>query len=98
MWQSRKLTVVRYNKNQHRSEQMIPHRALSNELTGSGLRDRVTACRKRLREHRVMLKAHAAAMEELFPEARLNCSPGKDVERAEAGALLQIEEQEVGIT
>ena len=78
---------------------MIPHRTLSNELAGSGLRDRVTACRKRLRENRVMLKTQAAAaVEELFPEARLNCSPGKDVERLEAGALLQIEEQEVGIT
>lgn len=78
---------------------MIPHRMLSNELTGSGLKDRVTACRKRLRENRVMLKTHAAAaVEELFPEARLNCSPAKDVERLDAGTVLQIEEQEVGIT
>jgi hypothetical protein len=76
---------------------MIPHRLLSNEIAGSGLRDRVTACRKRLRENRVMLKAHAAnTVDELFPEARLNCSPAQDVERSEA--LLQIEEQEVGIT
>ncbi|HEV7680499.1 MAG TPA: hypothetical protein VGO68_00135 [Pyrinomonadaceae bacterium] len=44
-----------------------------------------------------MLKTHAATVvEELFPEAGVNCSPAKDVERAEA--LLQIEEQEVGIT
>jgi hypothetical protein len=44
-----------------------------------------------------MLKTHAStAIEELFPEARLNCSSAKDVERSEA--LLQIEEQEVGIT
>lgn len=78
---------------------MIPHRMLSNEIAGSGLRDRVTACRKRLRENRVMFKTHAAtAMEELFPEARVNCSSTKDVERSEAAALLQIEEQEVGIT
>lgn len=76
---------------------MIPHRLLSNEIAGSGLRDRVTACRKRLRENRVMLKTHAStAVEELFPEARVNCSPAKDFERSEA--LLQIEEQEVGIT
>lgn len=87
-------------QNNSGSEQMIPHRVLSNELAGSGLRDRVTACRKRLRENRVMLKTHAAAaaVEELFPEARLNCSSGRDIERLEAGALLQIEEQEVGIT
>jgi hypothetical protein len=47
---------------------MIPHRMLSNDVAGSGLRDRVTACRKRLRENRVMLKAHAGA-EEIFSEA-----------------------------
>ena len=50
---------------------MIPHRMLSNELTGSGLKDRVSACRKRLRESRLMLRAHANinVAEELFPEA-----------------------------
>jgi hypothetical protein len=49
---------------------MIPHRMLSNEISNSGLRDRVTACRKRLRERRVMLKALATMdVEELFPEA-----------------------------
>lgn len=78
---------------------MIPHRMLSNELSGSGLRGRVTACRKRLRENRVMLKAHAASgVEELFPEATINCSPLADGELKEVGALPQIEEQEVGIT
>ena len=49
---------------------MIPQRMLSNEISGSGLRNRVTACRKRLRENRVMLKAHAnIGVVELFPEA-----------------------------
>ncbi|HEV7743678.1 MAG TPA: hypothetical protein VGO56_01660 [Pyrinomonadaceae bacterium] len=75
---------------------MIPQRLLSNEVAANGLRERVTACRKRLRENRVMLKTHAAAAaEELFPEARMHSSPATDVE---SEVLLQIEEQEVGIT
>jgi hypothetical protein len=54
---------------------MIPHRTLSNEISNSGLRDRVTACRKRLRERRVMLKAFATMdVEELFPEATASVS------------------------
>jgi hypothetical protein len=36
---------------------MISHRLLSNEVCGNGLRDRVTACRKRLRDNRVAQKA-----------------------------------------
>ena len=31
---------------------MIPHRRLNDEIFGNGLRDRVTACRKRLRTNR----------------------------------------------
>lgn len=77
---------------------MIPHRMLSNEITDSGLRDRVTACRKRLREKRVMLKAHATTVvEELFTEARMNCSPLEGGEPKE-NRLTRIDEQEVGIT
>ena len=37
---------------------MIPHRISSNEIFGNGLRERVTACRKRLRVNRVY-RAHA---------------------------------------
>ncbi len=48
---------------------MIPHRMLSSELCGSGLKDRVIACRKRLRvnrvTHRTLINDEAA---ELFPE------------------------------
>jgi hypothetical protein len=70
---------------------------LSNELAGSGLRDRVTACRKRLRENRVMLRAHASTTdEELFPEDTGRSF--EDEQRKETRTLLQIEEQEVGIT
>ncbi|HEV7475553.1 MAG TPA: hypothetical protein VGN90_15975 [Pyrinomonadaceae bacterium] len=49
---------------------MVPHRMLSNEINGSGLRERVTACRKRLRVHRVSHRQPHALDEanELFPE------------------------------
>lgn len=48
---------------------MIPHRMLSNEISGSGLKERVTACRKRLRVNRVTHKHHAFnEADELFPE------------------------------
>ena len=78
---------------------MIPHRMLSNEISGSGIKTRVTACRKRLRENRVMLKAHTTTVvEELFPEARMNCSAREGGERTADGMLAQLEEPEVGIT
>ena len=77
---------------------MILHRMLSNEITGSGIKTRVSACRKRLRENRVMLKAHATTVgEELFREGRINCGLREAGEPAD-GMLLQIEEPEVGIT
>lgn len=48
---------------------MIPQRMLGNEFSQNGVRNRVTACRKRLRENRVMVKLHAAAdIEELFSD------------------------------
>lgn len=48
---------------------MIPHRMLSNEISGSGLKERVTACRKRLRVNRVTHKTQALNdADELFPE------------------------------
>ena len=75
---------------------MIPHRVLRNEFAGSEIRERVTACRKRLRENRVMLKAQAAAAEELFPETCLHGAL-ETQQRKETRTLLQIEGQEVGI-
>ena len=73
---------------------MIPQRMFSNEFSGSGLKDRVTACRKRLRENRVMFKAHASAAVE---EALMKCPSFGGGENDEAGALPEIE-PEVGIT
>ena len=76
---------------------MIPHRMLSNEITSSGLKDRVTACRKRLRETRVLLKAReATVVEEVFPDVRMNCSSFEG--REPEVTLLRLGEQEVGIT
>ena len=79
---------------------MIPHRMLSNEITGSGLKDRVTACRKRLRESRVMLKAHPGinVVEELFPEAVTPLIQLHDYAAGDFGDVKQTEELEVGFT
>lgn len=62
---------------------MIPHRMLTSELCGSGLKDRVIACRKRLRLNRA---AHPTitkpgvngAAEELFPETTPSVSEFND--------------------
>ena len=93
---------------------MIPHRMLSNEISNSGLRDRVTACRKRLRERRVMLRALPMDVEELFPEATASVSRlhyNRELDEcfatpATVGHMScspfdgaeRVEEQEVGIT
>lgn len=79
---------------------MIPHRMLRNEITGSGLKDRVTACRKRLRESRVMFKAHADInlAEELFPEAVAPLIQLNDYAAIDFDGSKQTEELEVGIT
>jgi hypothetical protein len=79
---------------------MIPHRMLSNEITGSGLKDRVTACRKRLRESRVMLKAHANinVVEELLPESAASLIHLHDYAASDFDSGKQTEELEVGIT
>jgi hypothetical protein len=72
---------------------------LNNEISSAGLKGRVTACRKRLRENRVMFRAQAATdVEELFPETRLSRSPFADDELKKTTALLEVEDQEVGIT
>ena len=51
---------------------MIPHRMLSSEVYGSGLKDRVIACRKRVRlnrtTHRAIGSTGLNGVKELFPE------------------------------
>ena len=76
---------------------MIPHRMLSNEIGSNGLRERVTACRKRLRVNRSTHKQPYALNEarELFPEVVLARDRNELNERER---LRVTEEQEVGIT
>ena len=46
---------------------MIPHEALSNEIFGNGLKDRITACRKRLRVSRATQRAQVHNPDGLSP-------------------------------
>jgi hypothetical protein len=79
---------------------------LGNQISGSELRNRVTACRKRLRENRVMLKAQTkVGVGELFPDAQASsaeCSarPAAAVQTNHSFFELapQADELEVGIT
>lgn len=77
---------------------MIPHRMLSSEVCGSGLKDRVTACRKRLRVSRTRHKPLVHDDDEdMFPETLAFLSlAGRD--RRDSEVLLLRREQEVGIT
>ena len=78
---------------------MIPQRMLGNEFSNTGVRNRVTACRKRLRENRVMVKAHAVAgIEELFSgDAPSMCHVTK-LAAEDAPCSELVSEQEVGMT
>lgn len=60
---------------------MIPHRMLNDDIFENGLRERVTACRKRLRLKRVIHKAHVQAQLEPFPETRVSASEFPDYNR-----------------
>jgi hypothetical protein len=81
---------------------MFPHRILENEVADNGVRDRITACRKRLRESRAMTRVQSGAgVEEVFPETetarlRIRTLSGRNSSR-ERPSLLALEE-EVGIT
>jgi hypothetical protein len=85
---------------------MIPHRMFPSEFCHSGVKERVTACRKRLRESRVMLRAPTAGgVESSFSRstdatsslAHRNNSH-LEVDGVQGETLILIEEQEVGIT
>jgi hypothetical protein len=77
---------------------MIPHRMLSSEICGSGLKNRVTACRNRLRVSRIRHKPLARDEDaELFPETTAVFS-FESCDRSDTEALLLDREQEVGIT
>jgi hypothetical protein len=77
---------------------MIPQRMLSSEICGNGLKDRVTACRKRLRVNRTrpQLVVHEEA-EVLLPETTALFSLEVS-DRRDSEVSLLVAEQEVGIT
>ena len=76
---------------------MIPHRTLRNEINATGLRERVTACRKRLRGSRETQRTLALNEGcELFAEAEsATAAPRSDFKDVE---MRSLEEHEVGIT
>lgn len=79
---------------------MIPqrtsYRIVNNENSETALRDRVTACRKRIRENRMMLKVQTKDHgTQLFLKA---FPTAVQMSRCLFGPSEQTEEQEVGIT
>lgn len=70
---------------------MIPHRMLTSEVYGSGLKDRVLACRKRVRlnraTHRAIGDIGVNDVEELFPETASSVSPVSEFKEHAAGNL-----------
>lgn len=77
---------------------MIPHRMLSNEIAGSGLKDRVTACRKRLRESRVLKARTDISLGDEFSEVAAPLIQLRDYAANDFDTGKQTEELEVGIT
>ena len=76
---------------------MIPHRML-NEISGNGLRERVTACRKRLRVSRGSQRTHALnEICELFAETQPEAISAHDDFNTDE-VVLVMTEAEVGIT
>lgn len=79
---------------------MTPQRPVNDEISNDGLRDRITACRKRLRESRVMSRVNANGdIEEVFPEDPVSSSRVRGLStrnRSDAVSFMSLEE-EVGI-
>jgi hypothetical protein len=75
----------------------IPYRLVINDMSEAAMKDRVTACRKRLREHRVSRAQAEGGDAGSFPKgfsARLMAQTSSSF----LDAAGQIEDQEVGIT
>jgi hypothetical protein len=89
---------------------MIPHRMPSSEIFGNGLKQRVTACRRRLRVnrnlHRVQSREEvilftsetAASFPGEHPPVRESLPGGSDAAEFRDPNAWQRVEQEVGIT
>lgn len=77
---------------------MIPQRMLSSDFCGNGLKNRVTACRKRLRVNRTRHKPLAHDEDaDLFPETAAPF-PFEGSDRSDSEGLLLGRQHEVGIT
>jgi hypothetical protein len=88
---------------------MIPHPTLDDEIFANDLRDRVSACRKRLRRNRVMQKQGSSrtarsgfqehsAMRELLSSIEFRFHAVGVIKPGDSDTLLPLGEQEVGIT
>ena len=77
---------------------MIPHRIPSNEIFGNGLRERVTACRKRLRANRIHRAYADNQPEEPFRETKVAASEFPDCSEedlpAVRGSLVHVRDGE----
>jgi hypothetical protein len=75
---------------------MIPHRVLSNQIVAKGLKNRVSACRKRLRFNRPAREVQTShrvdnELEQVFPETSLLTSDILDDHSAGRGSLISME-------
>ena len=89
---------------------MIPHRMQNNEFFGNGLKDRVTACRKRLRlnrsVHQVLLDHEPVEFSEEttaifldeYPAVRESSFSRRNASESRDRKTWEPIEQEVGIT
>jgi len=79
---------------------MIPHRMLSREIFANDLKDRVTACRKRLRLNRIHRIHFDNQVGQVFCETAIEASDFCDHSEDESGLCEHNEHngQEVGIT
>ena len=89
---------------------MIPHRMQNNETFGNGLKDRVTACRKRLRINRGVHKVHlddepvafggetAAGFPDEYPAVRESSVSRRNASEFRDGEAWEVVAYEVGIT
>jgi hypothetical protein len=88
---------------------MIPHRMPSKEIFGNGLKQRVTACRKRLRVNRNLHKvpfsdeplpfaSETASFSDEYPAVRESLPGRRDASEFQEREAWPRLEQEVGIT
>lgn len=78
---------------------MIPQRTPRNDFAGSQLRERVTACRKRLRNNRVTQAANGCEIDQDFSVPQATFLDDEPAMRESLASMeLSSAAQEVGIT